>query len=407
MATNIFRGDAPAVAQLNTVTPANVLIGNTFTLVINGKSITYTAAAATVADVTAGLVALINLSTIPEFHEVLAADITTALTLKAATPGMPIVQTSSAAGGTATLITATTTASSGPNDWSTPANWSLGLIPVTGDAVYLTQTASNILYGLTQSAVTLASLTADPTFTGTLGLPRFNPSGYYEYRSPYLVIGVTVGTYAPGSGRFKVDHGAIAYTVLIPTTGQSTDQGLPAVILKGTNAANVLNILQGSVGVAIEPGDVSTVLTIQIGYQNAQSTDVALALGAGCTLTTIQQNGGIIVYQSSVTTHRIQGGGTATVLGATNITTLDIEAGTVNYQGTGTIATATIGSNGAKLVFTQDPRARTITNLTLDAGATLLDPNKTVTFTNPLILQRCGLSQVTLDLGVNMNLQRS
>ena len=50
------------VAQISTLTPANVNVNDTFTAIINGTSISYIAGAATVADVVAGLVAAINLS---------------------------------------------------------------------------------------------------------------------------------------------------------------------------------------------------------------------------------------------------------------------------------------------------------------------------------------------------------
>jgi hypothetical protein len=409
MANQIWRGDAPAAAQLNTVTPANVLVGNVFTLTINGKSISFTATAATVANVTAGLAALVAASTIPELLELTATDATTALTLTANTAGVPFTQTSSATGGTATLTTAVTAASSGPNDWSTAANWSAGSVPVTGDAVYLTRSSADVLYGLAQSAVTLASLAIDSTYTGNVGLPRVNANGYYEYRATYLAVGVTAltvgGGSGSGSGRIKLDLGSVQTTANVQTTGSPAENGLPAVILKGTHASNALNVLQGSVGVAVEPGDVSTVATVQIGYQNSQTTDVVLTLGAGCTLTTIKQNGGTITVQSAVTTWTVTGGGSGTVLGTGAVTTLDIENGAVNYQGTGTITTATVGPSGS-LTFSQDPRSRTITNLTLYAGCTYQDGAKTVTWTNPAAL-KAPLSSMALDLGAAFFLARS
>lgn len=411
MATNVWRGDAPVVAQVNIVTPASVGITNTFTLAVNGKNITYVAATTTVAEITAGLVAAIASTQIPEFLEIVAVDNSTSLTLTARTAGIPFVQTSSATGGTATLTTALTTASSGANDWATVTNWSLNALPATGDTVYLTRTSSSILYSLPQSGVTLAALLIDSTFTGQVGLQRFNPSGYYEYRPTYLQIGVTAltvgGGTGSGSGRLKIDLGAAACTVQIIGTGTTVEQGMPALVLKGTNAANTLNALQGDVGVAVESGDVSTLSAVRIGYQTSRSSDVTMSLGAGCTLTTIAQNGGLLTYASNVTTHSITGGGSAVVLGATNIASLDIErASSVSYQGTGTLTAVAVGSR-CSLTFSQDPRARTITNLTLDSSCSFSDGAKTVTFTNPFLIQRCGLDEMTLDLGANFYLQRS
>src|SRR5215831_18380092 len=123
MANIRWRGDAAKVAQVNTVTPANVAVNNTFSLTINGKSLTYTATTTNVSEITAGLVALVRATTIPEFAEVIPQDNAVNLTLTAATPGTPFTQTSSAAGGTATLTTTITTTGAGPNDWSVAANW--------------------------------------------------------------------------------------------------------------------------------------------------------------------------------------------------------------------------------------------------------------------------------------------
>src|SRR5262245_16386044 len=127
MSTVILRGDAPAVAQVNTLTPGSVSVSDTFTMTINGKGITYTAAVATVADVTAGLADALTNSTIGEFKELTGADGTTVFTLTASKPGVPFTQTSSSVGGT--LSTSTTTANSGPNNWDVAANWSTGSVP--------------------------------------------------------------------------------------------------------------------------------------------------------------------------------------------------------------------------------------------------------------------------------------
>src|SRR5262245_4886201 len=97
MANRIFRGDAPPVAQVTKITPANVLIGDEFTITCNGKSITYIAQANTSADVVQGLIALLTASTIPELTEFVAAASSDNIfiTLPATTPGVPLTVTSS------------------------------------------------------------------------------------------------------------------------------------------------------------------------------------------------------------------------------------------------------------------------------------------------------------------------
>src|SRR5262245_57981396 len=97
MANRIFRGDAPPVAQVTKITPANVLLGDEFTITCNGKSITYIAQANTSADVVQGLIALLTANTIPELTEFIAAPSSdnTYITLTATTPGVPFTVTSS------------------------------------------------------------------------------------------------------------------------------------------------------------------------------------------------------------------------------------------------------------------------------------------------------------------------
>src|SRR5436190_1037790 len=91
----VHRGDSPAVSQITKVTPANVIIGDKFNLICNGKTISYTALANSVADVVAGLVAAVGATTIPEFKEFLATDNGSYLTLVAVTPGVPFEITAS------------------------------------------------------------------------------------------------------------------------------------------------------------------------------------------------------------------------------------------------------------------------------------------------------------------------
>ena len=123
-------------------------------VLVNGKAVVFTATAATVANVTAGLVALLNATTAPPEHqEITWANITTALTGTADTPGKPFTQTSSSVGGT--LTTAVTTANKSSNDVNDAQNWSLGTVPANGEDVYIQDTDKSLLYNLSAlSAVT-------------------------------------------------------------------------------------------------------------------------------------------------------------------------------------------------------------------------------------------------------------
>jgi hypothetical protein len=401
MATKRFRGDRAAVAQVNTITPANVNIGNTFTATINLKEVTVTATAATVANVTALLTAAINASTIPEFREVVATDSTTHVTLTSRTAGNPFTQTSSASGGTATLITATTTDATGPNNWDDDDNWAPAGVPVTSDTVDLSNLAVAILDGLDQSAVVLAVLNRDASHTGQIGRPAWNPAGYWEYRERYLKIGadaVNVGQGdGGGSGQIKLDLGTEPSTVTVAGTGQPSDSSLPALMLAGSDAANVLNATRGSIGLAVESGTTAQFPVIRAGTEG-NSNDVDLTCGAGCTLGAITQNGGTVEVRSNVTTWT-KYGGTSTVLGTATVGTITQDGtGTHYWQSSGTVTAATFRGAGAVLDASRDLRARTLTNGTFTGGAYLNDPAKTITLTNPINTDQASLAKHVLSL---------
>jgi len=62
--------------------------------------------------------------------------------------------------------------------------------------------------------------------------------------------------------------------------------------------------------------------------------------------------------------------------------------------------------SGAAATFAAGLASLTGTNTTLYGKGTLLDPGKRVTFTNPIAV-KADLGSVTLNLGVNLNVQRS
>jgi hypothetical protein len=405
MAVVKWRGDAPAVAQVNTITPASVTIGNIFTLTINGKTVTFTATAATVANVTAGLAAAVAASLTPEFQEVTAADNTTTLTLTSNVAGRPFTQTSSSATGSGSgghsLSTSTTTANSGPNNWDVAANWSGGAVPVNSDDVYIENSTVDILYGLAQSAVTLASLNIAQSFTGRIGLPLINETGtYYEYRARYLNIKATTVKIGygdgSGSGRLLLDLDANATTILVTNTGNPLEQAVPALCIEGSGSTYTPTILGGSVGIAVETSQTATLDTLTVTGQ------AVVTCGSGCTITTIAQSGGVLTTNSAVTTFGVDGASVATIY-AGAITTLNVDGGTVNYRSTGTITTLRVGTNGA-IDFTADTRARTVTNCTIESSAKITDTYKTVTWTNGVVLNRCSLAEVSIDLGTNLTI---
>lgn len=115
--TKLWIGDAVAVAQVVSVVPLNVQIGDVFALTINAKSISVTATAATAANVVALFVAAIDATAIPEWQEVTAAASSDGgtLTLTANTAGVPFTVTAGSTDAVGIEITTTTPGVDGTN----------------------------------------------------------------------------------------------------------------------------------------------------------------------------------------------------------------------------------------------------------------------------------------------------
>ncbi len=418
MATNVFVANAATVAQVDVFSVLSDDSTSTYAATLNGKSVSVLGTGTGATDTATAWAAALAASTFPEFVESTWTSDSTTVTRTAATPGMrcPLASetagafTISLSGGSGSISTVTTSVpNSGPSDWKVATNWSTGSIPGADD-VYLNNTAVPLLYGLDQTGVSLVSLVPDSTFTGQLGLPTFNPAGYHEYRPTYLkvtacpTLKVGGGT-GGGTGRFKVHTGG-APAVTVYSAGSPIDQGLPAVILRGT-CTMTLTVEQGQVGVDIEPGDASALTAIKLGYTSNQQTDANIVLGSGATLSscTVTQNGGVLQYEKTVAQHTMNAG-TATVLNSAAIPVLSLQNGTLYYQSDSTITSTTVGFNGT-LDCSQDPRARTVVNATV--YGTLNDPNQSVTFTNPVSCPNGvgGTGGATLNLGTPLRVTRS
>lgn len=139
-----------------------------------------------------------------------------------------------------------------------------------GSTVNLTSSGSGTHYiGVRLTAPNpLPAMLQMARFTGMLGLPRRNENGYWEYRPRYLVIGldpagsmVVVLNQGEGSGSSLIRIDTLIDQVSFETLGSasSAEQGAPAINLLGVNSANVVNVLDGDVGIAFYAGEVSTI----------------------------------------------------------------------------------------------------------------------------------------------------
>ncbi len=354
MANAVFRGDAVAVAQINTITPASVTVGNIFTVTMNSKTVDYTATDTTVADVTAGIVALLNASTIPEFAEVTWADETTHVTGTANTAGKPFVNTSSSATGTGSAGhsfvtlddgTGASVLSNGPNHWSA-ANFSTGVLPTASDDVFIGDTDVDILYDIEDSAGTIiVSLTISSGYTGSIGLPKADVSGisYEEYRPRNLQINTTgniiIGRGSgSGSPRIQLDLITSDATVTVYKTGSSSETEFRSLYLVGAGTTgHTLKVFGGQVDIAMREEDTADFTNITV-TENGE-----VRCGPGVTLDTVTANGNSeLVTRQAVTTMNCNDSATIVHYEGV-ITTANINGGILIYNATEAITTLVLG----------------------------------------------------------------
>jgi hypothetical protein len=403
MAINRWRGDAPAVSQVVTLVVGSTTAGHTFITTMNGKSITYTAGGAeTTSTIATAIQELLSASTIPEFQEVTWTVDTATVTGTAATPGVPFTVSKS---GTGTYTLTTVTASSGPNHADLAANWSLGTTPGSTDDV-LIDGGPDLLYIGSLAGAAYNSFRVKASFTGAIGLPLRNEAGYIEYRTRVYPINnavpVTIGE-GDGQGPFRVNLTCgTAISLVVHKTGNRQSDSIPVVNVVGSSSGTV-TVASGDVGLASDDDNTAiTVTTLTV------DNDAVVTVGNGATATTVNQTGGQLMAYGTVTTLNIVYPGIATLFGMP--TTITADGGTINLRGTGTITTLTARGQGdtqfaPRVNCDDNPRAKTFTNCTFTGGASLNDPDKSVTFTNAGTWDRASL--LASDLGSRFTLTRT
>ena len=370
MAVYEFRGDAPAIAQVDTIEVTDSwATSDTLTVTINGKALVLTVGStSTTTQIASDLADMINgaaangdesrsaLGTsFGEWREVTATVNSSTVTVTADTAGKPFTLTGSVstAGDGDITVTNEVTANSGPNavvaanfrDVSSGANGT----PGNGDSIHFRDSDVDLLYGLDALSNTLTAVYCWGSYTGKIGLPNKNTDNagypYDEYRPRRLTVAITTLEIGMGPGsqsqRLWFDFENVQNTTIVYQTGNAETAGTDAVQLHGTHASNAYTVKSGSVGLAAFSGDATTIAALTVEGGQVRAYEGAAAA------TTIRVDGGTLSIKS-------------------NITTLYLTKGTVNTAGSNTIGTA--HQTGGKLTHNS---TGTITTLNQDGGTSI------------------------------------
>ncbi len=408
MSTIRFKGNAKLTAAVQHAQVTAYDAATTYTVTRNGKSIT-SIAAGSATNVAAALVTAWNASTEPEFAEYTASNSTDTLILTQDTAGNEFGPVTTAeSGGTGTIDDFTVvTANSGPSDFDVPATWSGGVVPANSDTVYLSNNTVPMKFSLDQSSgpTTLAVLQVDQSNEADIGLPEVNEDGepYAEDRPQYLKLGATslvIGRGpGQGSGRLKIDNSTLQTAIVVENTGSPAESNLEAFLWKGTHASNTMVVGgNASVGVGVFLGDAATLATLTV------KDAATVRVGQGVTLAAVVVYGGTVVINCAVSTSIVMYGGTVTVNGTGAVALAQVWGGTLIYNSTGTLGGAPVVGDGALLDFSQDPRAKTVTNaIDVYGTGTVNDPNKVVA---TLVIDYNGTTPLP-NLGTNFRITRA
>jgi len=405
MPTAIFVGGAPAVAQVNTETPATVEIGDEFYIRLENHAgenheIGFTATATTVANVVTGLqaaAAAAKAAGTAPWDEVTCTDDTTVMTITAVTAGVPFYITTRVVNGgandTQTLTDANTVACAGPSIFNTPENWDSGSFFADADDIVIRADVAALIYGGDYTSGKANKITAEEGFSQNVG-SQAHP----------LQLACTGKTdkkvYWWGTGICYLDIDA-AVDIYIFDCGSSADTGLYDLNLVGLDNDSVHFQPSNSsarCGLASGAGEVFEVAHIyqsdgvlKIGY-GAVFTDGAAVI-TDCTIT-----GGEAVSYSTVGIGVIynQGNGGTLDYMIGPCATLYAWAGTTRFSSPGNITTKLHVGSGASFDLSGTKEASTITACDAYANSTIEDPGGRASWSAGIVTVGCNAQNITL-----------
>jgi hypothetical protein len=144
--------------------------------------------------------------------------------------------------------------------WSTAGNWSTGSAPVDNDLVYVDGRGNQSRIGAEdQSSIELDLLQIDLSYVQNIGTTA--TTGYLQIGADKLVVGQGMGV-APGPICWHLNLTADVSDITVVNTHPMGLDGLPSLLLVGTNTANTYTQQGGWVGIGLgTPAQASEIQT--------------------------------------------------------------------------------------------------------------------------------------------------
>jgi len=255
-------------------------------------------------------------------------------------------------------------------DLSVAGNWKEAAVPIAGDDLSFPPGGGDITAGFAAlTGLAMASIDFKPGFAGAAG----------DDANDVKLTVATAGRFRfAGSGIAYIDLEASQVTPIIEDTAPA-DVGSHGLYIKGSALTGFV-LKKGNVGLAARAGETTNVPAITVSQIDKPLGDCDLTIGAGVDASgsatpDLTVLGGIVTCYATLDALDVHELATFTQALGTWLTA-DIR-GTVypDAGGSGvTYATTRVHRNG-RVENTRDGRAKTMTNLVLNAGSAFLDPD--------------------------------
>lgn len=403
MAKKYWLGAAQAVAQVTTVTYSAYTIGVNYRITVNNKTVSYTAVAATSADVWAGLVNAWNSSGFAE-HQELVATVSGGVVLTGRDAGVPVTVTASTGGAPTATVTATT-AATGPNFLMNAANWVGGVAPVAADELIFKNSSVSVLYDIEQTGINFSHVTVEASYTGAIGLPVTRENGGYpEYRPRYLKLGdgtnaftVTIGAgVGQHATRVFIDGNQASITLIVYGSGQAASDAMP-VEVKNTDNSSAAQIYAGNVAILADTA--GNLATLSIVQRQDLSSQPNVIIGEGVTVAAAKQAGASTLSNYGTITVMDVMDGAECYNYAAMPTARAANYGKIYWVSASNLTTQAIAYSLGVIDFSKHGTTKTCQACDVYGGGSILDPLGLVTFTTGIITKGCKIAETTLDVG--------